>query len=125
MVKRFLVFAALAVTAVLLMLDDEDEVARLRQVHTVQNAHDLKAMRSLLADIAGPTVESAGANPSGVGGGLKSLEERYKGTWRIDADRKELRIISVSRRVAQVLRHELTVGRSGVDPPRPGSTSTS
>src|SRR6266702_495797 len=48
---------------------------------------------------------------------LQNLEERYKRTWHRAVERRELRIISVSRRVAQVYAPtQLTVGGPGVAP---------
>src|SRR3979411_2878554 len=121
MVKRFLVFAALAVTAVLAHAATmEDEVRAVFDKYiAVQNAHDLKAMRSLLADSPDLLWISRGKPIWGREAALKSLEERYRGAWRIDVDKKELRIISVSRRVAQVYETtQLPVGDPGVEPAR-------
>ena len=121
LVKRFLVFAALAATAVLAHAATmEDEVRAVFDKYiAVQNAHDLKAMRSLLADSPDLLWISRGKPIWGREAALKSLEERYKGTWRIDVDKKELRVISVSRRVAQVYAPtQLTVGEPGVEPAR-------
>src|SRR5947208_1747137 len=96
----------------------EDEVRAVFDKYiAVQNAHDLKSMRGLLADSPDLLWISRGKPVWGREAALKSLEERYKGTWRIDVERKELRIISVSRRVAQVYAPtQLTVGDPGVDP---------
>ena len=119
MVKRLSFFAVLAAVAALAHAATmEDEVRAVFDKYiAVQNAHDLKAMRSLLADSPDLLWISRGKPIWGREAALKSLEERYKGTWRIDADRKELRIISVSRRVAQVYAPtQLTVGDPGVDP---------
>jgi len=125
MVKRFLVFAALAVTAVLAHAATmEDEVRAVFDKYiAVQNAHDLKAMRSLLAD--SPDYCGSAGQPIWVGGGPQELEERYKA---LGASTRQERTSNhlVSRRVAQVYAPtQLTVGDPGVDPPRPGSTSTS
>src|SRR5207247_8124737 len=119
MVKRFFFFAALAAIATPAQAATmEDEVRAVFDKYiAVQNAHDLKSMRSLLADSPDLLWISRGKPVWGREAALKSLEERYRGTWRIDVDRKELRIISVSRRVAQVYAPtQLTVGDPGVDP---------
>ena len=121
MVKGFFFFAALAAIATLAQAATmEDKVrAVFDRYIAVQNAHDLKSMRSLLADSPDLLWISRGKPIWGREAALKSLEERYKGTWRIDVDRKELRIISVSRRVAQVYATtQLTVGDPGVEPAR-------
>ena len=119
MVKRFLFFAALAATAALAQaatLEDEVRAVFDKYIAT-QNAHDLKSMRTILADSPDLLWISRGKPIWGREAALKSLEERYKGTWHIDVDKKELRIISVSRRVAQVYAlTQLTVGDPGVDP---------
>jgi len=122
MVKRFLVFAALMATATMATLARaatmEDEVRAVFDKYiATQNAHDSKSMRNLLADSPDFLWISRGKPIWGRDAALKSLEERYKGTWHIDADRKELRVISVSRRVAQVYAPtQLTVGDPGAEP---------
>jgi uncharacterized protein (TIGR02246 family) len=84
-----------------------------------QNAHDLKGMRNLLSESPDMLWISRGRPIWGRDAALKSLEERYKGTWKIDVDKKELRVISVSRRVAQVYAPtELSVGEPGAEPAR-------
>lgn len=122
MVKRFLVFAALVATATMATLARaatmEDEVRAVFDKYiATQNAHDLKSMRNLLADSPDFLWISRGKPIWGRDAALKSLEERYKGTWHIDADRRELRVISVSRRVAQVYAPtQITVGDPGTEP---------
>jgi uncharacterized protein (TIGR02246 family) len=84
-----------------------------------QNAHDLKGMRSLLADSPDLLWISRGKPIWGREAALKTLEERYKGTWKIEVDKKELRVISVSRRVAQVYAQtQLSAGEPGAEPAR-------
>jgi uncharacterized protein (TIGR02246 family) len=120
--KRFFLFAALTATVMMATLADaatmEDEVRAVFDKYIAnQNAHDLKSMRSLLADSPDILWISRGKPIWGREAVLKALEERYKGTWHIDADKKELRVISVSRRVAQVYAPtQLTVGDPGVEP---------
>jgi uncharacterized protein (TIGR02246 family) len=83
----------------------------------IQNAHDLKSMRNLLVDSPDFLWITRGKPIWGREAALKDLEERYKGTWHIDFDRKELRVISVSRRVAQVYATtQVTVGDPGAQP---------
>src|SRR5216683_8167641 len=107
MVKRFLFFAALVTIATLAQAATMEEEVRavFDKYIAIQNAHDLKSMRSLLADTPDFLWISRGKPIWGREAALKSLEERYKGAWRIDVDRKELRIISVSRRVARSEEH--------------------
>ena len=115
MVKRFFFFAALTAIATLAQAATmEDEVRAVFDKYiATQNAHDLKSMRSLLADSPDLLWISRGKPIWGREAALKSLEERYKGTWRIDVDKKELRVISVSRRVAQVYAPtQLKIGRA-------------
>jgi uncharacterized protein (TIGR02246 family) len=96
----------------------EDEVRVVFDKYVaVQNAHDLKAMRSLLVDSPDFLWITRGKPIWGREAALKSLEERYKGSWHIEPDRKEFRVISVSRRVAQVhATAQLTVGEPGAEP---------
>lgn len=119
--KRFLILAALAMTAPLAWASTmEDEVRAVFDKYiATQNAHDLNGMRSLLSDSHDLLWISRGKPIWGRDAALKNLEERYKGTWKIDVDKKELRVISVSRRVAQVYAPtQLTVGDPGVEPAR-------
>ena len=121
MVKRFAV-SILAGAAIFTTLASaatmEDEVRAVFDKYiAVQNAHDLKAMRNLLIDSPDFLWITRGKPIWGREAALKSLEERYKGTWHIEPDRKEFRVISVSRRVAQVYAPtQLTVGEPGVEP---------
>ncbi len=121
MVKRFLFFAALtAIVRLAHAATMEEEVRAVFDKYiAIQNAHDLKSMRNLLADSPDFLWVSRGKPIWGREAALKSLEERYKGTWHIDANKKELRVISISRRVAQVYAPTLlTVGDPGVEPAR-------
>ncbi len=119
MVKRLLAafVGALLVTAAHAATMEDEVKAVFDRYVAVQNAHDLKAMRGLLNDAPDFLWISRGSPIWGREAALKSLEERYKGTWHIDVDRKEVRVISVSRRVSQVFAQtQLTVGESGAEP---------
>jgi len=119
MAKRLWVFAVLLTIATLAHAATmEDEVRAVFDKYiAIQNAHDLKSMRSLLADSPDVLWISRGKPIWGREAALKNLEERYKGTWHIDVNKKELRVISISRRVAQVYAPtQLSVGDPGVEP---------
>ena len=119
MVKRLVVFAVLVAIATLaLAATMADEVRAVFDKYiAIQNAHDLKSMRSLLADSPDVLWISRGKPIWGREAALKNLEERYKGTLHIDVNKKELRVISISRRVAQVYAPtQLSVGDPGVEP---------
>jgi uncharacterized protein (TIGR02246 family) len=121
MLKRFLMLMALALVATLARASTmEDEVRAVFDKYiATQNAHDLKGMRNLLSDSPDMLWISRGKPVWGRDAALKNLEERYKGTWKIDVDKRELRVISVSRRVAQVYAPtELSVGEPGAEPAR-------
>ena len=120
MLKRVLIFAAAAMFATAAHANMEEEVRAVFDKYiATQNAHDLKGIRNLLSDSPDLLWISRGKAIWGREAALKSLEERYKGSWRIDVDKKELRVISVSRRVAQVYAPtELTFGDPGVEPAR-------
>jgi len=96
----------------------EDEVRAVFDKYiAAQNAHDLRTVQALLVDSPDFLWISRGKPVWGRDAALRSLEERYKGTWHIDFDRKEFRVISVSRRVAQVYAPtQLTVGEPGAEP---------
>jgi uncharacterized protein (TIGR02246 family) len=120
MLKRFLVLLAASMFATAAHANMEEEVRAVFDKYiATQNAHDLKGMRNLLADSPDILWISRGKPIWGREAALKTLEERYKGTWKIDVDRKELRVISVSRRVAQVYAPtQLTSGDPGAEPSR-------
>lgn len=121
MLKRFLMLIALVSVGTLARASTmEDEVRAVFDKYiATQNAHDLKGMRNLLSDSPDMLWISRGKPIWGKDAALKSLEERYKGTWKIDVDKRELRVISVSRRVAQVYAPtELSVGEPGAEPAR-------
>ena len=121
MVKRFaasILAGAAIVTTLASAATMEDEVhAVFDKYIAVQNSHDLKAMRNLLIDSPDFLWITRGKPIWGREAALKGFEERYKGTWHIEPDRKELRVISVSRLVAQVYATtQLTVGDPGAEP---------
>jgi uncharacterized protein (TIGR02246 family) len=120
MLKRFLILVAASMLATAAHASMEEEVRAVFDKYiTTQNAHDLKGMRSLLADSPDFLWITRGKAVWGREAALKSLEERYKGTWKIEVDKKELRVISVSRRVAQVFAPtQLSVGEPGTEPAR-------
>jgi len=119
--KRFLILVALAMAAPLAGASTmEDEVRAVFDKYiATQNAHDLKGIRNLLSDSPDLLWISRGKPIWGREAALKTLEERYKGTWKIEVDKKELRVISVSRRVAQVYAPtQLSAGEPGAEPAR-------
>jgi uncharacterized protein (TIGR02246 family) len=121
MLKRFLLLAFLAMAATLARAATMEEEVRavFDKWIAIQNAHDLKGIRNLLSDSPDMLWISRGKPIWGRDAALKTLEERYKGTWKIDVDKKDLRVISVSRRVAQVYAPtQLTAGEPGADPSR-------
>ncbi len=119
MVKRFMAFAvgALLVTLVHAATMEDEVRAVFDKYISAQNNHDLKSMRTLLIDSPDFLWITRGKPIWGREAALKGFEERYKGTWHIEPDRKEFRVISVSRRVAQVYATtQITVGEPGTEP---------
>ena len=119
MVKRFMAFAvgALLVTLVHAATMEDEVRAVFDKYISAQNDHDLKSMRTLLIDSPDFLWITRGKPIWGREAALKGFEERYKGTWHIEPDRKEFRVISVSRRVAQVYATtQITVGEPGTEP---------
>jgi len=120
-VKRFLA-AAIAACALVSIharaaTAEEEGRAVFEKYITAQNAHDLKALRGLLSDSPPIILMARGKPVWGRDAALKSFEERYKGTWHIEPDLKELRVMSISRRVVQVFAPtQLTVGDPGAVP---------
>jgi uncharacterized protein (TIGR02246 family) len=116
-----LVFATAAVLLAPVQAASMDEEVRavFDQYVAIQNAHDSKSMRNLLVDSPDFLWISRGKPIWGREAALKELEERYKGTWHLEVDRKDLRVISVSRRVAHVYATtQLTAGEVGHKPAR-------
>ena len=121
MLKRFLLLAVLAMAATLARASTMEEEVRavFDKWIATQNAHDLKGIRNLLSDSPDMLWISRGKPIWGRDAALKTLEDRYKGTWKIEVDKKEMRVISVSRRVAQVYAPtQLTSGDPGTEPSR-------
>jgi uncharacterized protein (TIGR02246 family) len=119
MTKRFLAFAACAAMMTLAhgATMEEDVRAVFDRYIAIQNAHDLNSMRGLLVDSPDFLWVSRGKPVWGREAALKGFEERYKGTWFIEVDRRELRVVSISRRVAQVYAAtQLTSGDPGTAP---------
>jgi len=123
MVKVLLAFgfaaAAMLVAPAQAATMEEEVRAVFDRYVAIQNAHDLKSMRNLFVDSSDFLWISRGKPIWGREAALKELEERYKGTWHLEVDRKELRVISVSRRVAHVYATtQLTAGDAGAKPGR-------
>jgi len=121
MLKRLLIFAVLSLAATLARAATMEEEVRavFDKWIATQNAHDLKGIRNLLSDSPDMLWISRGKPIWGRDAALKTLEDRYKGTWKIEVDKKEMRVISVSRRVAQVYAPtQLTSGDPGTEPSR-------
>ena len=119
MLKRFAIFVVLVTAATLARASAMEEEVRavFEKYIATQNAHDLKGMRNLLSDSPDMLWISRGRPIWGREAALKTLEDRYKGTWKIEVDKKELRVISVSRRVAQVYAQtQLSSGEPGAAP---------
>ena len=116
LVLGFTVVATLLASAHAATMEEEVRAVFDRYV-AIQNAHDLKSMRNLFVDSPDFLWISRGKPIWGREAALKELEERYKGTWHLEVDRKELRVISVSRRVAHVYATtQVTAGDAGAKP---------
>jgi uncharacterized protein (TIGR02246 family) len=120
-VKRFiagiLAAGALVSCAALAATTEQEVRAVFDKYIAAQNAHDLKTLRGLLSDSPDFLWITRGTPIWGRDAALRSLEERYKGTWHIEPDIKELRVVAVSRRVAQVYAPtQLTAGEAGAIP---------
>jgi ketosteroid isomerase-like protein len=119
-VKRILALVAAigALLPALVHATAEDEVrSAFDRFVVAQNAHDLKAMKELLLDSPNVLLITRGKAVWGRDEILKNLEARYKGTWLLEPERKEFRMIPVSRRVVQVYAPtQLAVGEPGAEP---------
>jgi hypothetical protein len=96
----------------------DDEVrAMFEKFVRVQNAHDIKALESLLADSPQFLWITRGATVWGREAALQRFSKLYEGTWRLDPELAGLRVIPVSEAVAQVhVPVQFTIGAPGQPP---------
>jgi uncharacterized protein (TIGR02246 family) len=81
----------------------EDEVqATFEQFVAAQNAHDVKAVGSLLLNSPDFLWITRGTPVWGVDSALKRFVALYEGTWRLDAEASSLRITMLGDRAAQI-----------------------
>jgi ketosteroid isomerase-like protein len=93
----------------------EDEVrSTFDRFVTAQNAHDIKAVESLLLDSPDFLWVTRGAPVWGRDAALKRFVALYDGTWRLDPEPTSLRVIMISGDVAQVyVPITFTIGAAG------------
>jgi ketosteroid isomerase-like protein len=81
----------------------EDEVrATLERFVAAQNAHDVKALESLLLNSPDFLWITRGTPVWGADSALKRFGMLYEGTWRLDAETSSLRITMLGDRAAQI-----------------------
>jgi ketosteroid isomerase-like protein len=81
----------------------EDEVrATFERFVAVQNAHDVKALESLLLNSPDFLWITRGTAVWGSDAALKRFSALYEGTWRLDAEASSLRITMLGDRAAQI-----------------------
>ncbi len=112
-----LAFGTIVPTLVRAATTEEEVHTAFDKFVAAQNAHNLAAVKALLLNSPDLLWISRGKPIWGRDEALKSLEGRYKGTWHVEPDRSEFRVIPVSRRVVQVYAPaQLTVGDPGAEP---------
>ena len=80
-----------------------DEVrATIKRFVDAQNAHDIKAVESLLLDSPNFLWITRGTPIWGRSESLKRFESLYLGTWHLEPDYKEYRVVFEQQSVAQV-----------------------
>ena len=96
----------------------DDEVrATFERFVQVQNAHDAKALEGLLADSAGSLWITRGTVIWGRDGALQQFTKLYAGTWRLDPEYGNLRVVAISDDVAQIhVPVQFTTGAAGQVP---------
>ncbi|MDM0104639.1 nuclear transport factor 2 family protein [Variovorax sp. J22R24] len=96
--------------------DDEVRAAFERFVQ-VQNAHDAKALEGILADSAGFLWITRGTVIWGRDGALQQFARLYAGTWRLEPEYGNLRVVAISDDVAQIhVPVQFTTGAAGQAP---------
>ncbi len=110
MLLAFMIRSAAAAT--------EDEVrATFDRFVAAQNAHDVKAVESLLLGSPNFLWVTRGAPIWGPDAALKRFSALYEGTWRLDPDASGLKIILIGERAAHVyVPINFTIGASGQQP---------
>jgi len=93
----------------------EDEVRpTFERFVAAQNAHDIKAVESLLLDSPDFLWVTRGAPIWGKDAALKRFVALYEGTWRLDPDPGGLKVISIGKDVAQIyVPIMFTIGAAG------------
>lgn len=98
----------------------EDEVrATFERFVAAQNAHDVKAVESLLLGSPNFLWITRGTPVWGPDAALKRFTALYEGTWRLDPEASALKIIMIGEEAAQIyVPINFTIGASG-QPPQP------
>jgi len=108
--------AAAATTGARAGTDDEVRAAFSRFV-AVQNAHDIKALEGLLADSPEFLWITRGMVLWGRDTALARFVKLYEGTWSLDPEFANLRVVALSENVAQLhVPVRFTVGAAGQTP---------
>jgi ketosteroid isomerase-like protein len=96
-----LILVFLRITSAIAATEDEVQGTFDRFV-TAQNAHDIKAVESLLSDSPNFLWITRGTPVWGRDAALKRFTALYEGTWRLDPERSDLKITMVADGVAQI-----------------------
>ena len=82
-----------------------------------QNAHDVKALESVLLDSPQFLWITRGAPVWGRAQALKKFEANYAGTWHLEPDAGEFRVVILQPKLAQIfVPIEFTIGSPGQPP---------
>lgn len=96
----------------------DDEVrATFERFVQVQNAHDPKALEGMLADSAGFLWITRGTVIWGRDAALQQFAKLYAGTWRLDPEYGNLRVVAIGDDAAQLhVPVQFTTGAAGQAP---------
>ena len=84
------------------MLAKDEVRAALERFVAAQNAHDIKALESLLLNSPDFLWITRGTPVWGFDAALKRFSALYEGTWRLDAEASSLRITMLGDRAVQI-----------------------
>ena len=103
----------------------DDEVrATFERFVAAQNAHDVKAVESLLLNSPAFSLDHAGDAGVGIGPRLKRFAALYEGTWRLDPEASSLKTTMLGSGAAQLYVPIIfTIGAAG-QPSQPARFST-
>lgn len=95
----------------------EDPMTTFEQFIKAQNEHDLVALKNLLVDSPDFLWITKGQTVWGSDQALKKFENLYKGTWKLDPDKSNLKILTLEDNIRQIyVPITFSIGDPGQEP---------